>query len=55
MATHTTTGEWQIVESRRQRRRAARLALRADKAAELGPEDLALELGGLRISNHNHG
>ena len=55
MATHTTTGEWQIFESRMGRRRAARLALRADAAAELDPAGLALELGRLRISDHHNG
>jgi hypothetical protein len=36
MASHTTTGEWKSFEQRMRRRRAERLLLRADVAAEAG-------------------
>lgn len=36
MVSHTTTGEWQSFELRMRRRRAARLALRAEVAAQAG-------------------
>ena len=36
MGSHTSTGEWQSFEARMRRRRAERLALRADVAADAG-------------------
>jgi len=36
MVSHTATGEWQSFEGRMRRRRAERLALRADVAADAG-------------------
>src|SRR3954467_9307297 len=36
MVSHTSTGEWQSFESRMRRKRAERLALRAEVAAEAG-------------------
>jgi hypothetical protein len=41
MGSHTTTGEWQSFEARMRRRRAERLALRADIAVEAGCPDEA--------------
>ena len=43
MAVHTTTGEWQSFELRMRRRRAERLLLRADAAADAGFIDEARE------------
>jgi len=41
MASHTATGEWKSFEIRMRRRRAERLVLRADVAAEAGCFDEA--------------
>jgi hypothetical protein len=46
MVSHTTTGEWQSFEGRMRRRRAERLALRADVAADAGCLDEAREAFG---------
>lgn len=46
MASHTATGEWKSFEIRMRRRRAERLVLRADVAAEAGCFDDARELLG---------
>jgi hypothetical protein len=43
MVSHTSTGEWQSFEGRMRRRRAERLALRADVAADAGCEVEARE------------
>jgi hypothetical protein len=41
MASHTNSGEWQSFEARMRQRRAARLALRAEAAADAGCEEEA--------------
>src|SRR4029078_10780277 len=43
MVSHTATGEWQSFEGRMRRRRAERLALRADVGADAGCIDEARE------------